>query len=144
MSTVRITRTFAAPLEKVFRAWIDPAAIAVWFADPVKLRWTSPPEVDARAGGRYRWQVTGDGKVWTVHGTYREVKEPERLVFTWEWENDPTRHDAGETLVTVEFFARDGGTEVVLTHEKFPSEAARRDHEGGWPECLDAMAELVG
>jgi uncharacterized protein YndB with AHSA1/START domain len=30
-----------------------------------------------------------DGKVYTVAGTYREIRPPEKLVFTWRWENEP-------------------------------------------------------
>jgi uncharacterized protein YndB with AHSA1/START domain len=51
---LRVTRTFAAPREKVFRAWIEPEAIAAWFAAPSHLRWTGPPEVDARPARQAR------------------------------------------------------------------------------------------
>jgi uncharacterized protein YndB with AHSA1/START domain len=67
------------------------------------------------------------------------VKPPERLVFTWEWEDDPDRKDAGDTLVTIELRERGTGTEVVLTHERFPNERARREHEAGWGEVLETI-----
>jgi len=141
-AALRVARTFAAPREKVFRAWVDPAAVRVWFAPP-GAGWTEPLELDARTGGRYRWTVTVGQKVYTIYGTYREVKPPERLVFSWEWQNDPDRGESGDSLITVEFHDQGGRTEVVLTQTGFPSEASREDHRTGWDECLASIAKLV-
>ena len=142
-SSVRITRTFAASRERVFRAFSEKEGVKVWFAEPSHLAWLEEPTLDLRPGGRYRFKV-GDGtKVWTVHGSYLEVEPPSRLVFTWLWENDPTRGDSGDTVVTVELFDRDGQTEVVLTHEGFAGDLVRREHDQGWAECLDAISTLA-
>ncbi len=139
---LKISRTFAAPREKVFRAWIDPEALKRWFA-PSEKYVTRIPRLDARAGGGYRVEMEIEGKVHTVAGTYREVKPPERLVFTWKWEKEPDRGDGGDTLVTIEFFDRGEKTEVVLTHEKFPSDAARDEHNKGWTGCLDRFGQYI-
>lgn len=140
---LRVARTFAAPREKVFRAWTDPQAVKHWFLGESEGHWTQEPDLDARTGGGYRFTGTSEGKPWCIHGTYLEVKAPERLVFTWEWEDYPAPGDSGDTLVTVKLFERGGQTEVVLTHEKFATEAARQDHATGWVGCLDAMAKVV-
>lgn len=140
---LRVARTFAAPRDKVFRAWIDPEAVKKWFAPTTNAYWKGAPELDPRPGGQYRFTVVHEGRLYSIHGTYREVKAPEKLVFTWRWENDPLRGDSGDTLVTVEFFDRGGETEVVLTHEKFPNEAARDEHAQGWPGCFDEMEKLL-
>jgi len=140
--SLRVTRTFAAPREKVFRAWIEPEAISLWFL-PSGGHWNGPPAIEARSGGQYRFTVTHQDKVYSIHGTYREVKPPEKLVFTWQWEDDPNHHDNGDTLVTVELFDRGGKTEVVLTHERFPNPRSRDEHDHGWAGCLDAIAKIV-
>lgn len=54
----------------------------------------------------------------------REILPPRRLVFTWTWE-PPNPHAGLETLVTVKLPASGRGTEVVITHVRFPSAAAR-------------------
>ena len=51
--SLRVSRTFAAPRDEVFRAWTDPAAIRKWFIEPTGRRWTEEPRVDARPGGEY-------------------------------------------------------------------------------------------
>lgn len=140
---VHVSRTFAASREKVFGAWIDQAAVKQWFIDAADGRWIEEPSLDPRPGGRYRLSGESGGKRWTIGGTYREVTPPERLVFTWEWKDYPEPGDDGDTLVTVEFFDRGGKTELVLTHEKFTSEASREDHAKGWAGCFDALERLL-
>ncbi len=137
--SLRIARTFPAPREKVFKAWTDAEALKSWFAPSGKYV-TRIPVLEARAGGRYRIEMEIDGKVHTVVGTFQEVKPPEKLVFTWKWETEPQH---GETVVTIELFDRGGKTEVALTHEKFPSDAARDEHNKGWTGCLDRLGQYV-
>ncbi len=137
--TLQIRRTFAAPRAKVFRAWTDPEELKKWWGPEGYV--TPIAEVDLRVGGRYRlgMRKLPNGDVFYLTGTYQEVWRPEKLVYTWRWEAEP---ELGETLVTVEFLDRDNSTEVVLTHELFPTEKARQGHEEGWSGCLDRLAKL--
>ncbi len=137
--TLRLRRTFAASRERVFRAWTTPHELKRWDAPG---DYTTPlAEVDLRPGGQYRIHMQApDGTVHRLVGLYRVVEPPQKLVYTWRWEGDP---DAPETLVTVEFLDRGAATEVVLTHELFPSAEARQRHETGWMGCLEKLARLV-
>ena len=76
--------------------------------------------------------------VHVASGVYREIEPPRRLVFTWRWE-DGEGPKEGETLVTVELHERDGGTELVLTHERFADTDARDGHEQGWTSALNRL-----
>ncbi len=136
-TVLRLQRTFAAPREKVFRAWTDPEELKKWCGP--RGRTTPLAEIDLQAGGKYRIGMKEpEGEVFYVTGAYREVRPPERLVFTWLWEEDDM--GTGETLVTVEFRAQGNSTEVTLTHELFPNQAARDRHEWGWGSSLDRLA----
>ena len=139
-TTLHLTRTFAAPREKVFRAWTDPEELKRWWGSEGYA--TPSAEVDLRVGGTYRlgMKKLPDGQVFYLTGTYREVRPPEKLVYTWRWEAEP---DQGETLVTVEFRDLGKSTEVVVTHELFPSAKVRDDHNRGWSGCLDRLAKLL-
>ncbi len=136
-NTLRIGRTFASPREKVFRAWTDPEALKRWFG-PVGYS-TPSADVDLRVGGQYRlgMRKLPDGEIFYLTGVYREVRAPEKLVYTWYWESEP---ELGETLVTVEFRASGDSTEVVVTHELFTTDKALDDHDKGWNSCLDRLA----
>ncbi len=141
-ASLQLTRTFAAPRDKVFRAWTQPGELRQWFAPTDKYSVTIA-EVDLRIGGKYRigMKPSGSDVPYIAFGTYREVQVPEKLAFTWSWENPDS--DVGETLVTVEFRDLGDSTEVILTHELFPDEKSRDDHNKGWTGCLDRLAKYV-
>lgn len=138
--SLTVSRLVPASAEAVFRAWTEPTEIRKWW----------PPEgftvpfvdVDLRVGGSYRLGLQPpDADPFHAAGTYREVDPPRKLVFTWRWE--PDSFQAGETLVTVELRDRDGKTEVVLTHERFPSAEARDEHRKGWEACLERLGGTI-
>ena len=77
-------------------------------------------------------------------GKYLEVKPGEKLVYTWQWDFDPTAGaQTGDTRVTVEFRDLGKETEVTLTHEGFESEPAREGHKKGWLGCFDRLEKFV-
>lgn len=138
--TLTVSRLVPAPAEAVFRAWTVPDEIRKWWS-PEGL--TVPfVDVDLRVGGNYRLGLQRpDGNPFCATGIYREIEPPRKLVFTWRWE--PDRFEAGDTLVTIEFWDRDGKTEIVLTHERFPSTEARDEHRKGWAACLERIGGTI-
>jgi len=145
--TLEIKRLIKAPRERVFEAWTNPEQLKKWFG-PGQDYLVPLAKVDLRVGGRYRIQMKNpDGEFHTPVGTYREIKPPERLVFTWAWEKDGSEPDFGEVepcemLVTLEFHARGEQTELVLRQEQFASVESRDRHEVGWTGCLDRLEKL--
>lgn len=139
-ATLNLRRTFKAPRPEVFRAWTDPEELKKWWGPEGYA--TPSAEVDLRVGGKYRLGMMKlpKGETFYLSGVYREVRPPERLVYTWRWESEP---EPGETLVTVEFQEVGDATEVVLTHEFFPTAKAREDHNRGWNGCLDRLAKVL-
>ncbi len=131
-----LQQTIAAPVDRVFSAWTEPESIKGWFAPPDTE--TPLAEVDLRVGGKYRigFKEKGTDIVRVVSGVYREIRPPHHLVFTWCWEDDPTRH---ETVVTVELRETGGNTELRLTHTHFLSEGARDHHKAGWIGCVNSL-----
>ena len=134
--SLRVTRIIAADAQTLFRAWTDPQVLMHWWRQEGEGWAFAGAAIDLRVGGRYRLaMIDPEGKTHAATGVYREVERPERLAFTWDWE-DPGR-SVGETLVTVEF--NDAGeerTEVVVTHERFAEAASMGRHEQGWTELL--------
>ncbi len=92
--------------------------------------------MDLRPGGRYRlkWKTKED-RYSEVVGRYREIRVPEKLVFTWEDKDLNT----GETIVTVEFFDRDGSTELSFTHEGLVDAKLQEAHHYGWTTSFDLL-----
>ena len=135
---LRMTRTFAAPRETVFRAWTDPARLAKWWG-PEGM---SVPvcDMDVRPGGAWRTCMRSpEGADNFVRGVYREIVAPEKLVFTWAWEADGV--PGHETVVTVEFHERGASTELVLTQQVFETAKSCRLHHEGWSSSFDCLEQ---
>jgi uncharacterized protein YndB with AHSA1/START domain len=114
-----ITRVVDAPRSLVFDAWTKPEHVPNWMLGPQD--WTMPVcEIDLRPGGAWHfvWR-RGDGTEMEMHGEYREVSPPERLVSTESWGGDWP-----ETLNTVELSEEDGKTTITCT-VLYPSKEAR-------------------
>ena len=137
---LRLSRSFAAPRDRVFRASIAPAQLARWWGPK---GFTVPAcTLDVRVGGAWRTVMRSpEGKDHIVSGVYREITPPERLVFTWAHEEEGTR--GHETLVTIELAETPGGTRLELTHEGFESERARDLHGEGWASCFDCLEQAL-
>lgn len=133
--TLTVRRTFPAARERVFRAWTEREAVRVWFRPGGCAVTVS--EMDVREGGAFRFDLA-DGSD-AVVGTYLEIVRPEKLVFTW---SSPATANQ-ETIVTIAFIARGPATQVILTHERFRSEAMRLLHHEGWRRLLDRLAAAL-
>lgn len=129
-----VQRRLPVPPAKVFEAFTDPARLARWFA-PIADWKTVVHELDARVGGSYRVDmVPPSGAANRLHGRYVELRKPDLLVFTWQWEGSPE-----ETLVRIELKPAKGGCELFLTHDKFLTPASKAQHAEGWDGCLGRL-----
>jgi uncharacterized protein YndB with AHSA1/START domain len=137
--TLRIERTFHAPVEAVFEAWTSEEVIRRWWqAEP---GWeTSEAEVDLRVGGVVRVVMRDPVKdvEYGGGGIYTEVEPPTRLAFTWIWDGDTRR-----TLIEIDFAEIDGVTTVSFTHSGLWDEDAVRSHEAGWGRVFDSLERTL-
>jgi uncharacterized protein YndB with AHSA1/START domain len=136
---LQIKRVIEAPRERLYRAWTNPQELMRWFS-PTDQILVHKVEVDARPGGRYRIEMLKEGKTIVVSGVYREVRPPERLVFTWAWQEWEPGWDS---VVAVELRDLGHSTELVLTHELFPSAEERSRHERGWNGALERLGQML-
>jgi uncharacterized protein YndB with AHSA1/START domain len=138
---LRITRILDAPRALVFQAWTEPDRAARWWG-PQGFT-TLYCDMDVRPGGTFRASMRSPaGTVHVRRGVYREVVEPERLVFTFAWE-DAEGEPGHETVVTLTFADLDGKTELTLHQAVFETVAARDDHRRGWTSTLARFAEYL-
>lgn len=136
-----ITRVLDAPRELVFKAWTDPAQVARWWGPQGFV--TTSCEMDIRPGGAYRVGMRSpQGTLHVRCGVYREMVEPERIVFTYAWE-DAAGTPGHETLVTVTFAEQGTKTKLTLHQAMFETVTSRDSHQAGWTSCLERFAEYL-
>ena len=134
--SLALTHKYAAAPEKVWRAWTDPQTLKQWWG-PGPGESVSLAELDVRVGGRFRICFGGaDGNEHECAGIYKEVVKPKKLVFTWSW---PRTTPERESVVTILFNAKGGGTELVFKHEQLFDEKVRDDHQRGWTGLLEKL-----
>lgn len=142
---LKLSRRFDAPRAKVWEAWTDPDVLTQWWA--AAPHWDSPfAEVDLRPGGKYRLAMhdPDSDAVHVVAGTYTEVSPPERLAFTWHWEEEnPNTVGSEDTQVVIELREDGDGTELTLTHGIFANAEIRDKHAHGWEGCLASLESRV-
>jgi uncharacterized protein YndB with AHSA1/START domain len=140
-----LTRILDAPRELVFKAWTDPKIVAQWWGPH---RFTNPVcELDARPGGAIRIHMRGpDGTVYPMTGTYQEIVEPERIVFT-SAALDAAGNPMFEMLTTVTFADEGGKTKQILRTRviKSTAEAPRylAGMEAGWTQSLERLTAYL-
>ena len=147
-ATLVLTRLLKAPQERVFRAWTTPEHIQQWMRPEQGM--TVPFAImDLRVGGKFRIQMKKpDGEFFTAVGVFKEVKAPERLVYTWDWEKDGAGEEFGEvegnpSLITVEFLKRGDQTEMVFTHSRFDTVERRDRHIEGWSKIAEKFSAFL-
>lgn len=137
---LEISRVIEAPRDRVYAAWTDLEQLKQWFG-PENVK-TRELVADARVGGTFRWDIiNSEGEEMTMRGEFRELQPDKKIVFTWQWEDDEDWENH-ISIVTVELYDRDGGTELRLTHEQLPNEESRDGHTRGWESALDKLERL--
>ena len=142
-ATVRLTRVFAAPRERVFAAWIEARRLEQWFG-PQGFTLHSC-ETDPRPGGVFRICLRSPkGTDYWVHGVYREVSAPEKLVIAC------TAHDEKgvprlEEVISVTFADEGGRTKLTLHATAAGSgpeaEAMMAGMPKGWNQTVSRLDE---
>ncbi len=137
---VELRQLVHASAEVAFEAWTEAEHVKQWWA-PSGTFVCTLAEIDLRVGGRYRLHMHDSTEQGTckVHGEFREISPPERLVYTWNAETHQGK--VSNSLVTVEFH-RQGKqrTEVVLRHSGLPDTPIRQGHRETWEKMLASFA----
>ena len=138
-ASVTLVRKIKASPAKVWAAITQPEQMLKWWGPDAGP--TLRVDADVRPGGRFSVVFrTMDGIERNPTGIYREVLPEKRLVFTWDLPGAPEP----ETLVTFALRPIETGTELTLTHQHLPDEAARASHEKGWCGLLDKLPIFLG
>ena len=136
-----ITRILDAPRRLVFDAWTDPAQVAQWWGPQGFV--TTSCEMDIREGGAFRVGMRSpQGTDHVKRGVYRRIVAPERIEFTFAWE-DADGRPGHETLVTVSLAEHGTKTKLTLRQAMFATATARDAHQQGWVSCLQRFAEYL-
>jgi uncharacterized protein YndB with AHSA1/START domain len=135
---VQLRRRVKATAEEIFELWTKPDLMARWMS-PFPGAVDCKASCDFRPGGSYSLVMSSEEARREVSGTYVQIDRPRKLVFTWM--GPLTNHVT--TLVTLELHPLGDETDLVLTHERLPTQAMHEGHTKGWGIILDHLAEAI-
>lgn len=133
-------RVFDARPERVFARFTEPAELAKWWGPH---GFTTPEiDLDLREGGSYRFTMQPpDGEAFHLSGDFLEIHSPDRLSFTFRWdEPDP---DDRETVVVLSLDPIAGGTRVSLSQGEFATRERLELHRQGWADSFDRLETVL-
>ena len=139
-NTIRLHRVLRTTPEKVYRAFLDPDAMAKWL--PPHGFTGKVHEMDATVGGKYKMSFTNfsNGQSHSFGGEYLEL-DPGKLIKNTDRFDDPNL--PGEMITTVELRQTTVGTEVNITQEGIPDMIPVEACYLGWQESLTLLTQLV-
>lgn len=139
-NTLQLHRVLRAPSDRVYRAFLDPAALAKWL--PPNGFTCTVHELEARVGGRYRMSFsnfsTGNGH--SFGGTYLELVPGKRIVHDDRFE-DPNL--PGTMVTTIDLKPVSCGTELRIEQAGIPDAIPVEQCYLGWQESLVLLGKLV-
>ncbi len=138
--TIRLQRVLRAPPERVYRAFLEPAAMVKWL--PPFGFTATVHEMDARVGGGHRMSFTnfGTGESHSFGGRYLELVPGERIRYTDRFDDTNL---PGEMSCTIALRAVLCGTELSVVQEGVPDAIPAEMCHLGWQESLVQLAQLV-
>jgi uncharacterized protein YndB with AHSA1/START domain len=135
-----LERLLPAAPDRVFDAWVDPETLIKWWGPEGFVI----PEVslDVNEGGRWRTiMVAPNGERHIVSGHYVTIERPDKLIFSWAWE-DPDGNRGHESEVELVFRAAGSGTQLQLKHRKIDSTDSRDSHREGWISTFNSLEKF--
>ena len=129
------------PASLVFKAWTQPEHWPWWGPQGFTIR---PCEMDVRPGGGWRLlHALARGHPGTKRGVYREIVEPERLVFTYA--DVDAAGQAGPRNAGDRELRRAGRQDQAHpASDRLRTRSRSRDaHEGGWTSCMQRFADYL-
>ena len=139
-NTIRLHRVLRATPERVYKAFLDPDAMAKWL--PPNGFTGKVHHMDARVGGSHKMSFTNftTGKSHSFGGTYVELKPNERIRYTDRFDD---KNLPGEMQVTISLKRVSVGTELNVVQEGVPEVIPPEACYVGWQESLVLLAKLV-
>ena len=147
IASVRMERTYKAPPERVFDAWLDPATVAKWMA-PGQI--AASAKIDPQVGGHYQvFHSVAGRSVGGFDARIVELDRANRIGLDWGfWGPELDRGPRYDSRLAISFYPIPSGTRLLLVHDKLedlnaalPEVAAHVDV--GWQDVLATLAMVI-
>jgi uncharacterized protein YndB with AHSA1/START domain len=140
---LNVSKDFPVPAMRLYSAWINPEELRQWWhpMGNTLQRATTEPKLGSPV--EYVFAAENGAHSFTISGTYKEVQEGTRLVYTWNWQLPTAVVGDSEFLLTVVFSGQGKGSRIEVTQDNFADEEAVQPHREGWEKALDDLHRFL-
>ncbi len=136
---VSISKEFNAPVEKLYKAWTQEEPLKQWWK-PMNKTLTEVVN-NLHKDGDVRYVFEDNSLI--IEGKYMEVKENEKLVYSWNWQLAKDDIKDSSYKLTIEFSGKDDISNITVLQENFESEEGALPHKEGWEKGLNDLKEFL-
>lgn len=138
---IEVKKAFAVPVERLYQAWTSEQDLRQWW-HPMHNQ-LKHLQNDLKPGGKviYTFENQDGQEVFTINGTYKEVEQDRKLVYTWNW-HLPTVHDSN-FLLRVVFEPFGNGSLLRVRQEQIAHEEALHLHRESWDKALIDLEDYL-
>lgn len=136
---LELSKEFPVSKGRLYDAWTKPEDLSSWWKPQGSKLEEVENDVKVNSNFRYVFGRTEDANSFIVSGKYLEVKEHERLVYTWDWESSEKTLGGGNFKLTVRFHNTENGCRVVISQEDLKEQETLAPHRQGWEKALDDL-----
>jgi uncharacterized protein YndB with AHSA1/START domain len=136
-------KDFTVPVEHLYKAWTTPEDLKQWWKPSGNQLKTV--ELDIQEGGKFKYEFEGKDSQITllITGEYQEVKENEKLAYSWNWSVPANVVEPSEHELIILFFTDGEGSKIKVTQENFQDEESINPHQEGWEKALNDLQEYL-
>lgn len=139
--SVEVSKDFNVPVEELYEAWISPDALKQWWSPMGKK--LSEVKNEVKKGGRIEYTANDSQSPLVIKGEYEEVREREKLVYTWNFTMSNDSFDESTYRLTVKFGEQGEGSKLEVKQENLKDHEAVRVHKKGWEKELENLRNYL-
>lgn len=138
---IEISKEFPVSVKELYKAWISPEALKQWWS-PMGKKLTEVKN-DVREGGSIKYSANGGENPLVIEGEYQEVKENDKLVYTWNFNFSNEALEESPYRLTINFREEGEGSLLQVKQENLKDNEAVEVHKKGWEKELENLRDYL-
>lgn len=139
--SVEVSKDFDVPVEELYHAWISQDALKQWWS-PMGKKLTDVQN-EVKEGGKIKYTAEDNESPLVIKGEYEEVKENEKLVYTWDFNFSNDAFEESHFRLTIKFQEQGEGSRLEVKQENLQDHEAVTVHKKGWEKELENLKEYL-
>ncbi len=138
---LEITKDFPTSVEQLYNAWISPTALKQWWR-PMDKKLTDVQN-ELKQGGSIKYTANNSEPSLVITGEYEEVKEREKLIYTWDFNFSEDAFGESSFRLTINFLEDGNKSKLKVKQENLKDDEAVQVHRKGWEKQLENLKKYL-